>query len=371
MNKKICWLLCLVGIFSVYFWSVDAQSTPLRERIKANRMDNNISSDRNIRERLVDRMESRRVSENQPQNFNFADKNKPQTNNLILSQAEKVEFRLDGVERLFYVYRPDVYDENQALPVLMVLHGGKGSAAGMAEKVDLFEEANNFGFIAVYPESFESEWNDGRQATESGVSDLKYLESVAQQLVQNWSADANRIFVSGISSGGNMTQKLACESLNVFAGFSPIASNMPEHLLTNCLNPKSLQPMLLFYGTEDPLMSFDGGESTSPFASKAKGYGEEGYLSSPESITFWAKKKHCKQVSAKLLPDIANDDTRVAQIDFKGCTTPLRSYIVIGGGHTWPGGQNSSRLTEKMVGKTTQDIVAEAIMINYFSLNRR
>jgi len=346
-----------------------AQTGTLRERFQAQRLSSDVSDQTSIKARFADRLNSANKTQDRSSGEFLSNRN-ANAESLIISNSEKVVFQSEGIERVYYVYRPESFRADEKLPVLMLLHGGKGNASVMAQTVDLYEEANQYGFIAVYPESNAVEWNDGRSSTETGVSDVVYLEAVANQLVDQWGAAANEIYVAGISSGGNMTQKLACISSNVFAGFGVIASNMAENLLNQCETPQTLKPMLLFYGTEDPLMTFDGEESESPLASMAKGYGEENRLSAPESMAFWARKKSCTSVKATLLPDIADDGTRVAQLDFIGCQTPLRGFVVIGGGHNWPGGKNSNAVIEKLVGKTTQDISANQIMFDYFGLAR-
>ena len=102
----------------------------------------------------------------------------------------------------------------------------------------------------------------------------------------------------------------------------------------------------------------------------AKGFGEEEMLSSPKTMAYWAKKKACVSARSEVLPDIADDGTRVVRVDFVGCSTPESAYVIVNGGHNWPGGKELSALGEKLVGKSTQDISATTEMIKFFGLDR-
>lgn len=280
----------------------------------------------------------------------------------------EVLFTDQGVERVFYVYRPDTAPTKA--PALMVLHGGQGDAAGMDSSVHLANEADQYGFVAVYPKSYAKQWNDGREATETGISDVTYLEAVATQLVENWGVDGAAIYASGISSGGNMLHKVACGDSSVFAGYGILSATLMESTKAMC-QPSSTKPMVFFHGLEDPLNTFNGEAGDSPVAGLAKGAGEEGRLSEPQTVVFWGRQKGCRTVEAQILPNKADDGTRVAQLDFGQCETPQRTFWIEGAGHTWPGGtgRGVGPIAERLVGKTTQQISAVEEMVKFFGLN--
>jgi poly(hydroxyalkanoate) depolymerase family esterase len=123
----------------------------------------------------------------------------------------------------YLVYAPAAVSDNTELPLVMVLHGCTQdptmleSGAGMTEVAD----ANNF--LLVYPQQNAAAsphrcWNwysPRNQARDSGEPSL--LMGIVEEVRQNYSVDASRIYVTGLSSGGAMTSILASCYPDVFA----------------------------------------------------------------------------------------------------------------------------------------------------------
>ncbi|HEY5596077.1 MAG TPA: polyhydroxybutyrate depolymerase, partial [Candidatus Bipolaricaulota bacterium] len=57
----------------------------------------------------------------------------------------------DGRARTYLLHLPPAYDGTTLLPLVIFLHGGGGNAAGAVERYGLSEEADQQGFIVVYP----------------------------------------------------------------------------------------------------------------------------------------------------------------------------------------------------------------------------
>ena len=71
------------------------------------------------------------------------------------------------------------------------------------------------------------------------------------------------------------------------------------------------------------------------------------------------------------MPDIANDGTTITEIKYIGGTNNAEvvSYIVNGGGHTWP--QGYQYLPETAIGKTSQDMNANEVIWAFFKRFKR
>src|SRR5262249_28895202 len=91
----------------------------------------------------------------------------PRSSGRVGANLESKCFAMDfgGRERTLYVYAPS--GKHAAAPLVFVLHGGGGSAAGMEwlTKRGFNRLADRDGGVIVYPEGVGKSWNDGRSDT--------------------------------------------------------------------------------------------------------------------------------------------------------------------------------------------------------------
>src|SRR5947199_169312 len=71
-------------------------------------------------------------------------------------------------------------------------------------------------------------------------------------------ADPRQVYIAGISNGGMMTFRMLCEASELFAGAATVIANMPANVGARCAPRKPL-PVVMFNGTADPLVPYDGG----------------------------------------------------------------------------------------------------------------
>ena len=113
-------------------------------------------------------------------------------------------------------------------PVVMLLHGGFQTPEGFAELTGFPEFAARHDVVAVFPRGIDRHWNDGRSdATQSGANDVRFLSAVLDTLVARGTADPARLYVGGLSNGGMMSLRLACEGGARVAGIAVVAANQP------------------------------------------------------------------------------------------------------------------------------------------------
>lgn len=179
----------------------------------------------------------------------------------------------------------------------------------------------------------------------------------------DYPVDPERIYVTGASNGGMMTQRLACEATGAFAAAAAVISSMPAAL--DC-RPSRPFPMLFINGTDDPLMPYQGGQVH--FYRRQLGE----VLSTPETVAFWAANNGCNPTPESVLLDLDPDDgTWIALDSYSGCQAGAQVllYTVNGGGHTWPGG--SQYLPEFVVGKVSNDMESNQAIWGFFAAHRR
>ena len=94
---------------------------------------------------------------------------------------------------------------------------------------------------------------------------------MVRKLRDNWKIDPHRIFATGISNGGMMAYRMACEMSDVIAGIAPVAGALNAH---PC---KPVRPVsvIAFHGTSDLHVRYEGWASRSlaGLAAPAHGHG--------------------------------------------------------------------------------------------------
>ena len=263
-----------------------------------------------------------------------------------------------GDLRNYWLVRPEGLEKTKPAPLLMVLHGSAGSGEDMMTVTRRgFERlADKEKFVVVYPDALERRWNDQGGT----VDDVGFLLAIVDKLVADGLVDKNRIYVAGISNGGMMAQRLACEQADRIAGIATVAGGLPEPLQATCKPARAL-PVLVIHGTEDPIVPWAGGA--------VAGFEEFGkVLSARETAGFWAANNRCGDggvIAAEPDRD-TKDGTRVKLEVFASCPAgaAVKLAAIEGGGHTWPGGYQY--LPERFIGRTSQDVDANVLIWNFF-----
>ena len=277
----------------------------------------------------------------------------------------------DGLERTYRIHIPPSFDKTTQMPLVLVLHGGGGTAEGMEEQLTLggFNNlSDKKGFIVVYPEGIEKHWNDGRKnvtyrAHQEQIDDVGFISALIDTITEEFNIDPGRVYVTGISNGAMMSYRLACEISEKITAIAPVAGAIPKDIIPQC-SPSKPVSVLVISGTDDPLIPWDGGDVISPFLHKPRGK----VLSVSDSANYWVTHNNCSSTpDITWLPDIdPQDDTRIRRETYSGGDeeTKVILYAIEGGGHTWPDGLQY--LSESRIGKTCHDINANDIIWEFF-----
>ena len=136
---------------------------------------------------------------------------------LPANAAVKREIVHDGETRRFYIEFPA---GPRPAPAVVVLHGGGGNARKM-RRITTFT-LNERGWVEIYPEGIDRQWNDGRVGTDGKplrqTDDLGFLRAMIDQLASEGLIDPKRVFFSGVSNGGAMTLRIICQAPDLVAG---------------------------------------------------------------------------------------------------------------------------------------------------------
>jgi polyhydroxybutyrate depolymerase len=268
-----------------------------------------------------------------------------------------------GISRQFLLHVPASYSSAQPMPAVLLFHGGQGSAASIGAITSssgggFSSFADQKNFIAIYPDSVSGTWDDGRASITNKTNDVAFTAAILDALAVEYNIDAKRVYATGISNGGMMTQRLACELPGRFAAVASVVANLPSDLQASC-NPSPALPIALFLGDADPLMPFAGGAIAGVFGGNV--------LSATDTVAFWAAKNAVSLSATTALPNTDLTD---------GSTTDLLSYTGAGrgevafyrsngGGHAWPGGTQYSFVA--VIGKVVKDFSANEAIWAFFS----
>lgn len=133
-------------------------------------------------------------------------------------------------------------------------------AAHQADASGFRELAETEGFLVAYPEGVSNSFNAGGccgSARDLGVDDVAFARALVAEVGSRWTVDPARIYASGLSNGGAMSHRLACEASDLFAAVAPVSFPLALEPLTAC-QPSRPIAVFHFHGTGDTAVPFDG-----------------------------------------------------------------------------------------------------------------
>jgi len=270
---------------------------------------------------------------------------------------------VSGATRTYLLTTPAPH--RQAAPLVLDFHGyGEGDYTE-SRTTQLGALGQRDGFITAFPEGSGTPvaWD---VSTQAGNRDLGFVGALLDHLEATQCIDMSRVYATGLSQGGFMTSTLACAMSARFAAFAPVDGvrmPMPCH-------PARPVPILTFHGTADPILKFNGGIDLRVIEHDLQA--QPGPLPKlppthvngagiPATVRAWAAKDGCNPTptDTRVSPHVIH---RVYQ-----CPTgaALEFYIVVGGGHTWPGSALDAQLV-RFVGPTTRELNASQTIWAFF-----
>ncbi|HEV2459660.1 MAG TPA: PHB depolymerase family esterase [Ktedonobacterales bacterium] len=229
--------------------------------------------------------------------------------------------------RLYRIHVPAGYEANTPMPVILVFHGYGGTAADGDARSGFTPLAEREGFIAVYPqgllENGKPFWASAGPVDE-GIDETPFVTHVLDDVQRHYCVDARRIFATGFSNGGGMTNFLACRLAGRIAAFAPASGNY--YALPGGCHPSRPVPLVVFHGTADGTVPYDGIPAyESP---------DWPLPSIPEYLHDWAVRDGCTAG-----PSVFLSSGGVTGERWTGCggSATVVHYRVEGGRHSLPG----------------------------------
>ena len=241
----------------------------------------------------------------------------------------------DGKTRHYKVHVPKSYSASVPAPVLFALHGYQQNAVMfVVDGTGFVEKSEEEGFILVLPNGVQEDgiggsWNAGiccGAASGQELDDVGFIRAIFAEVQKHVNVDASRVYATGLSNGGFMTHRLACEAADLFAAVAPVASSIgtpelgsigtnPSPDFENC-SPSRPISVLAMHGDADWIVPYAGMKRT---------------------LDYWAERAGCAlETVAAQQPESGGDTHCVTytdcpqDIEITGCS-------VAGGGHCWFG----------------------------------
>ena len=275
---------------------------------------------------------------------------------------------VDGRRRSYRVHVPKGLTRRKNAPLVLMFHGGGGSARKIEASTGFSSLADRKGFVVAYPDAVGGNWNDGRgcrrlRSHRLGIDDVAFARRLIDTLCDELPIDRDRVFATGASNGGMMCHRLAIEASDRVAAIAPLIGGIAEPL-AKTFAPQHPVSILVIQGTEDPLVPFSGGNV---------GFlGRRGaIIATTEAVERWARHDRCEPTPrVARLPDADPEDgCTVTRSTWRGAQADVEFLRVDGGGHTWPGGPQY-RL-ESIIGRVCRDFDATRAIWRFFAAHPR
>ncbi|HET8933518.1 MAG TPA: prolyl oligopeptidase family serine peptidase [Polyangiales bacterium] len=234
--------------------------------------------------------------------------------------------------RQFKVHVPPMYDPAKPMPVVFCIHGlGQDGLLFCREGASMPTKSDAAGFILVMPNGVGNSWNAGTccgDAIAQKLDEIAFFRAMFAELSKHLNIDLTRVFATGLSNGGYMSYRLACEAADLFTAVAPGAGAIgmndigggtdTEGDLAECKPAKPVS-VLHMHGTEDPLIA---------------------YKVQKLSLDRIAMLNGCRSTTQPAKQPASAGDTTC--ISYDGCPegVDVTGCSVQGGGHVWFGSQN-------------------------------
>jgi polyhydroxybutyrate depolymerase len=275
--------------------------------------------------------------------------------------------------RSWIVYAPSSYDPTRPTPVVVLLHGRPGNAAGMAYLSGMNGVAENNNFIVVYPDGIDNEWNAQFDLSASDVSltgrrstlpqdDVGFLKTLMGDLAQDFNIDRSRLYLGGFSNGSFMTYRMACSAGDTFAAFAAISAGLYVELARHCRRSDPTA-ILIMNGTADGSVPYNGVLIANPQGGEPIRIS----LSVEDTVATFARRNGCDMAGeTTTFAESGNSPgTNVVRFTPRNCRAgaDVVLYAINGGGHTWPGRPRP----QMEMGATNMDMDAGEVIWDFFS----
>ena len=253
----------------------------------------------------------------------------------VKERCERYTMKNQGLEREYYLYRPEGL--KAGAPLVIVLHGYGGSA--LKGKKAMMDVADRNGFAVCYPQGIKDPkgkpgWNV-RYPSQKGMKtdDVKFLIALSKELQKKFDLSPKNTFLTGMSNGGDIIYLIAMRAPKAFKAMASIAGLQFNWMETE-YSYKHPLPFMEVHGTQDHTSEWLGDPEN-------KG-GWGAYIPVPAAVSRIIAVNGCTEEYVTELPR-RDGRYQVTLYQFTGGKPAVKGgrptevwlYKVEGGDHSW------------------------------------
>lgn len=158
----------------------------------------------------------------------------------------------DSIQRDYWIELPANYDKNKTYPVIIGLHWRGGGASDVYGWSGFFGLKDLYGSNAIFlaPQGLDAGWANG------GDRDIRFLRAMISQVQQGTCTDTQRVFATGFSFGGMMSNAVGCQMGDVVRAIVPMAGS----LWSGCADSSYKVAALFIHAKDDNTVPYTAGE---------------------------------------------------------------------------------------------------------------
>jgi poly(3-hydroxybutyrate) depolymerase len=238
-----------------------------------------------------------------------------------------------GGERQFRLFIHPSYVVSEPAPLILAFHGKAQNASAMEFQTQFSSPGFNNNTIIAYPQGINKQWSGDPEAPlTSEINDIEFANDLLDYIEQEYCIDTSRVYATGFSNGGGLTDLLACDTeVSTRMAAAAIASGafykdsaLKEPLFSHC-TPSHVLPIMEFHGSKDPVEHYDG--KTTPD-------GESYAL--PEWAEEWAIRNGCNIGEENKTVKLFNGNVEKSMWSCGENEDVVIHYYIHGFGHGWP-----------------------------------
>lgn len=272
---------------------------------------------------------------------------------------------VDGFERSYLLYVPSGIDAINGAPLVINVHGLGGSPEQQNEMSGIISQANVRKFVVAAPLGLgpNASWNAGAcctRAKTTPIDDVAFFKTMLKQVSKTVKIDPKRVYGMGISNGGMMLNRFACdpEGSQLIAGIASVSGGLqnlqgepaakPASTIYPCKPSRPVSVILIGgapskAGKGDECVPFLGGLSKKRF--------DKGYRSSQQyAFDTWSTLNGASGAEQGSYRAGTGPGSVACKVKTGNSNSSVTLCSIENGAHWWPGNKDYPWLIKKACG---------------------